>query len=126
MKVQKFGQRVSWTNEEHALAESEAKLDEALFALVEPPQEPFSCTGTGHTHRWLRFGRNGEKQTVVIDVNAAGLVVCSEQAIVELLREAGFEHHDPDRVEESASARLSWARSRVQDQLNAALNWRGR
>lgn len=80
--------------------------------------EPWSCTGTAHEHRWIRFGRNGEREEAVVLVDADGHVDASEQLMAQLLADAGYAQHDPDPVEVEAAKRRSWARSRLQEALN--------
>lgn len=80
--------------------------------------EPFPCTGTGHTHRWLRFKPNGVREEAQVLVSETGVVEVSEQAMEVLLREAGYLLADPEAVELAAEKRRSWARSRLQDALN--------
>lgn len=92
--------------------------------MTEQQTEPSSYTGTFHTHRWLRFGPDGQRDVAEIRVFSDGLVHISEQAINQLLVDAGFSQRDPDPVEVAAAKRLSWARSRLQDGLNAMLNGR--
>lgn len=94
-------------------------MSDALFDLPDPaPVEPYSCTGDAHSHRWLKFGRLGEKLGIVVDVAADGTVTISEQALDDLLKAGGFERHDPDLAEQANAKRKSWARSRLQDALN--------
>lgn len=97
-----------------------------MSAEVHTPAKPSSCTGQAHEHRWLRFGSTGEREEAVILVSGAGLVSVSEQLMEQLLGDGGWVLADPDPVEEAAAKRLAWARSRLQDGLNAALNRRAR
>lgn len=90
----------------------------ALLDHEEPHLEPSPCTGTAHEHRWLRFGKAGERYDLLIDVAADGTVTMSERAAEQLIRDAGYTQHDPDRVEVEARKRLDWARSRLQEALN--------
>lgn len=90
----------------------------ALFELPERPVEPSSCTGTPHRHRWIRFGRDGDRDEVLVEIQADGTVTFSEQAIALVLKQAGFVIADPNAVESAAARRLEWARSRLMDTLN--------
>lgn len=89
-------------------------MTDALFDLHQgPPTEPYSCTGTAHEHRWIRFGARGQRDELVVFVDADGHIDASEQAMTTLLREAGFELHDPTPTDV--------ARARLRTRLHARL-----
>lgn len=97
----------------------------ALFDLPTPVVEPSPCIGE-HEHRWLWFGAKGERDEVLFTVDPDGAVTLTEADLEQLLRRAGYKPHDPDPIEIAATRRRDWARSRLQDGLNAALNRRAR
>lgn len=76
-----------------------------------------------HDHRWLWFGATGERDEFAFTV-VGGVVVVPEAELVQLLRRAGYKPADPDPVESAWLRRREWARSRLQDSLNRALNRR--
>lgn len=68
-------------------------------------------------HRWFKFNLDGRKQGIRLQVEN-GRVELSVETVELLLREAGYEQHDPDPVEQAWQRRREAARSRLQDALN--------